>query len=121
MGKMMHGEVMEFFKEIPFHLFISLSESEGLPVSMMEAISFGIPILSTDVGGVKEIVTKETGVLVEPSINHEDIASIIDDWKLTGLSSEIFRQGVRRFWEENFSAATNYPAFIKELKDLHCD
>ena len=41
-------------------LFINTSSSEGVPVSIMEALSVGIPIIATDVGGTKEIVTKTT-------------------------------------------------------------
>lgn len=46
-------------------LIISLSYSEGLPYSLIEAISMGIPIVSTDVGGVNEIVINgKNGFLV---------------------------------------------------------
>lgn len=119
-AKMIHQKVMQFLSENAFHALVSLSESEGLPVSMMEAISFGIPVLTTDVGGVKEIVNEETGLLVDAELDHENIAGILDEWNLTGLSTEQFRKGVRRYWEENFSAQANYPAFIEELKELHC-
>ena len=33
-----------------FDLFVNMSLSEGIPVSIMEAISFGIPIIATNVG-----------------------------------------------------------------------
>jgi len=46
-------------------LFINTSSSEGIPVSMMEAQSFGIPILAMDVGGVREIVGPQTGRLLQ--------------------------------------------------------
>ena len=57
--------VLEFYQKNEVDLFVNVSESEGIPVSIMEAISFGIPILATDVGGVHEIVTDKTGVLVD--------------------------------------------------------
>ena len=43
--------------------FINLSLSEGQPVSIMEAMSCGLPIIATDVGGVKEMLHGE-GLLV---------------------------------------------------------
>ena len=46
-------------------MFINLSSSEGIPVSIMEAQSFGIPVIATNVGGSGEIVVSETGVLVD--------------------------------------------------------
>ena len=45
--------------------FINLSDSEGIPVSIMEAMSVGIPIIARDVGGNREIVTNNNGCLLE--------------------------------------------------------
>jgi glycosyltransferase involved in cell wall biosynthesis len=42
------------------------SYGEGMPMSILEAMSFGIPILATNVGGVPDIVLDgETGFLVQ--------------------------------------------------------
>lgn len=40
---------------------------EGIPVSLMEAMSFGIPVVSTRTGGIPELVTTDTGRLVPPA------------------------------------------------------
>ena len=116
LGDLSHQQVMELYQHTPFSLFISLSSSEGLPVSMMEAISFGIPILSTDVGGVKEIVTKRTGLLVSAEAEVEEIASLLQDFKSSSLASKEAHESIREVWKEKFSAAKNYPAFIEKLK-----
>src|SRR5262249_13364920 len=63
-GHVAHEELIGFYERNAVDLFISLSASEGLPVTMMEAISFGTTLLSTDVGGVPEIVRPATGRLV---------------------------------------------------------
>jgi len=118
-GSLSHAEVMEYYKEHGVHAFISLSESEGLPVSMMEAISFGIPVISTDVGGVRELVNEYTGLLIDADPEPEVIAQHIDDCLLTGLQSASFRAGVRNSWQEKFASAKNYPRLIAELKKLY--
>jgi len=47
-------------------LFLLTSISEGIPVTLIEAMAAGLPIVSTRVGGVPEIVIEgETGVLAE--------------------------------------------------------
>lgn len=44
------------------------SNSEGTPVALIEALSAGRPVVSTDVGGVKAVVSdQESGYLVEPN------------------------------------------------------
>jgi len=42
------------------------SDNEGTPVSLIEAAAAGLPAVATDVGGVHEVVSEETGVLVPP-------------------------------------------------------
>ena len=48
-------------------VYILPSYNEGLPISILEAMSFGLPIISTGVGGIPEVVRPhENGLLVEP-------------------------------------------------------
>lgn len=42
------------------------SENEGTPVSLIEAAAAGLPSVATEVGGVSEVVSQETGLLVRP-------------------------------------------------------
>jgi glycosyltransferase involved in cell wall biosynthesis len=42
------------------------SDNEGTPVSLIEAAAAGTPSIATDAGGVAEVVTTETGILVPP-------------------------------------------------------
>ena len=57
--------------------YILPSYKEGLPISILEAMGYGMPIISTPVGGIPEIVSNgENGYLVEPG-NKEDIYKAI--------------------------------------------
>lgn len=51
-----------------FDLVVLSSDNEGTPVSLIEAQAAGIPVISTNVGGVRDIVVdQETGIVVEPN------------------------------------------------------
>ena len=57
-------------------IFCLPSYAEGLPVSMLEAMSFGCVPVVTDVGAISEVVTHESGVLVKPG-DRESIARAV--------------------------------------------
>ncbi len=65
-GRVPNLSILEYYQSTPITAFVNLSESEGVPVSIMEAMSYGIPIVATDVGGVAELlgVDGESGVLL---------------------------------------------------------
>ena len=75
-GPLPNQKLMEFYRETPINLFVNTSSSEGLPVSIMEAASFGIPAMATDVGGTKELVREgETGWLLPADCSPEMLAT----------------------------------------------
>ena len=59
----------------------SFSESFGLV--LIEALACGIPVIGSNVGGIKEIITSEVGLLIDPN-NPETIADAIDKMILDG-------------------------------------
>lgn len=114
-GNVGNAEVLDFYRTHPVDLFISLSESEGLPVSMMEAISFGIPIFACCVGGVKEIVNSETGVLCSPHDTVDEMGDIL----VNVLTKRKFdRARIVDFYKGHFDAEKNYRSFMEELQKI---
>ena len=85
----------------------------------MEAMSFGIPCVATDVGGNGEIVNKKNGVLISKNspINEvkEAILKIIDSSIENQLS---FNTEAYATWENNYNSEINYNEFIKSIKNL---
>ena len=46
--------------------FISFSNFENQPCSILEALCCGIPVIATNVGGIAEIINEQNGILIEP-------------------------------------------------------
>ena len=115
LGNVENDQILKFYESSYIDLFVSLSESEGLPVSMMEAGCYGIPILACGVNGVPEIVNEKTGVILEKEI---DPAAICEILEATLLNNRFNREGIRKFCLEKFNAERNFSLFVKEIKQL---
>ena len=116
LGQIPNEEVIDFYRSTPVSVFLSLSLSEGLPVSMMEAQSFGIPVLAIRTHGIPEIVTPDTGILMERDADIGEASRILDDM----LSANQFRRDViRNHFLDNFLARENHRKFVETLQSLH--
>ncbi len=118
-GEIANSKVRELLATNYFDLFINLSETEGIPVSIMEAQSAGIPVLVTNVGGTSEIVNNENGFLVEKEFNLEEVVSIIQNYvSSTVEEKQLKRKASRENWKQNFNAETNYKEFLHLISTL---
>lgn len=109
-------EILEFYESHHVDLFVNCSDTEGIPVSMMEAMSYGIPAIGRDVGGVSELLDNECGILLpldcDADMLSEAIVSILtaDVEIVEGLE----RCAVERI-AKRFSANDNYRSFYQSL------
>ena len=100
-------------------LFINVSESEGLPVSMMEAMSVGIPLMGTDVGGVSELIGPDTGILLPADPSPKEIADAIAGFALLAPEERSrLSENARALWSDRLNADENAVRFARELEDL---
>ena len=74
-------DVSGFLSEID--VFVLPSKSEGLPISLLEAIAAGVPSIATDVGGVRKVMETTRGGRVCPSDDPDAMSdamrAVIDD------------------------------------------
>jgi len=90
-------------------MFVNPSYSEGLPTCILEAGASGLPVIATNVGGTKEIITKkEEGILIKPKDVTElrkQIIELKDLKKRTQYGKEIQKKIMKDFdWEKNIDA-----------------
>lgn len=112
-------EIYNFYNCNYIDCFVNTSSMEGLPVTFMEAISFGIPIIACDVNAVKEIVNKRTGLLISPDSNAKEISEALIFTLEFYARDIVFRESVHSFWYQHFRAEINYKLFINNLNEIN--
>lgn len=116
-GNMKNADIMKLYATAPFDVFVNVSSSEGLPVSIMEALSFGLPCIATDVGGTSEIVIDNiTGKLIPGNFTPEMLANCIKEIAASD-DKEVIRNNCRQYWETNFRAIPNYRKLHTFIRD----
>lgn len=87
-------------------------EHEGIPVSLMEAMAYSIPVISTNTGGISELLSNGPGIMVEEK-NPKQLAIAIEKLITNkSLRGKIGKQGCERVRKE-FNIQKNTEKLLK--------
>lgn len=112
-------EIHKFYQKNVVDCFITTSSTEGgCPVSIQEALSYGIPIIGTNVGGISEMINGNGFLLGEIPALNEILESIRKINKMDAKSYISFRKKSREIWRNNYDANSNYKLFVEYIKEL---
>lgn len=113
-------EIFNFFRNNYVHFFINVSASEGIPISMMEASSFGVPLLGTLVGGVGEIIKDGyNGFHLQSNLTPNYLShQLLRFMQLNPEEYLQMRKNAYQVWQSDFSSANNYKRHALEIKTL---
>lgn len=96
-------------------IFVLSTHYEGLPISILEAMRSGLPVIATGVNGVPEEVTDGQTGLVVPRSDVEALATAIA--KLAG--SGVLRQTMGRQGREKFLEAFTHTRMLSQISELY--
>jgi len=120
LGHVPKAEILKWYETNHVDVFVNCSDSEGIPVSIMEAFAYGIPAIARNVGGVRELVmsgyngellpTECTSNMLKEAIlsmarNSEDVINSL-------------RVGAYSTYENTYCAEQNYEKFYKQIKQI---
>lgn len=118
LGFIPNNEVHEYYIKNAVDLFVNVSSSEGLPVSIMEAMSYGIPALATDVGGNREIVSSSTGYLIDANISPDTLCADISTIVEAPEKCIAKRKAAYEVWHSQYRIEDNVKLLIQEMNNL---
>ncbi len=133
-GLLSHSRVIELYSEKNYNLFVMASRSEGIPVSIMEAFSFGVPVVATNVGGVSELFggsnsssnnssSQSIGTLIPANLTKEELTESLTDAIKSSILlpmniQNLAKEAARAEWEANWNGAKNYNEFAEFLQEI---
>jgi glycosyltransferase involved in cell wall biosynthesis len=118
-GYVPNEDIIRYYRDHPCDVFVNVSETEGgVPVAIQEAVSCGVPVIATTIGGNPEIVTKKNGILLDPDPKPEEIARAVLKISDNPLLAAEMKQESRRIWESGYAANVNFGAFAERLKSI---
>jgi glycosyltransferase involved in cell wall biosynthesis len=106
LGAIPHSQLLKMYEEGAVTAVILASIDlgnglhEGVPVALIEAMSYGIPVVATPTGGTVELVLPGSGLLVppaDPAALADAIQSLLED---AGLREQLGEAGRRRVLED---------------------
>ncbi len=99
-----------------FNLFVLSSLREGLPNSILEAMALGLPVVTTDVAGAKELVAHGKTGFVVPQGDPERMAQAMLDILSNEDTRKLMGKAGRLRIEQEFS----FQQRLNKIEDLYC-
>lgn len=98
MGQKFDTDLAAEFNEA--HCLVLFSNYENLPVVILEALCCGTPVISSDVGGIKEFLKPEHGILVKAGDENELVSSMK---RIIENNKNYLRKKISEYGRESFS------------------
>ncbi len=99
-GKKETPEVAEYMRNS--EVFVLFSNFENLPCVLIEALASGLPVISSNVGGISEMIGREQGILVPP----RDEKALLQALQFMAKNHQEFpKEKLREYAENKFSYA----------------
>ncbi|OAS88184.1 MULTISPECIES: glycosyltransferase family 4 protein [Metabacillus] len=95
-------------------IYVLPSYNEGMPMSILEAMSYGLPIVSTDIGSIPSVVNEENGIIIKPGDIEALSKSII---QLLNNNNKLKK--IRRNNSEKVKLKYNIYNSVDELNELY--
>ncbi len=117
-GNVDSREIQKYYAENHVDAFITTSASEGCPVSVQEAMAYGIPIIGTAINEIPYMISGN-GILLGKNPTDVEVKEAIE--QIAGMSREEItnmRQRSEEIYKEEFDARKNYKRFVEMLGEV---
>lgn len=111
--------VHQFYHDNRVDWFMLMSETEGgVPVSICEAMSHGVPVIAASSGAIPEIVDSSTGVLLSHDPDDNEFLTAINRFISDREAAGKLRVNARERWRNSFNSQQLRDSFASEISQL---
>ena len=101
-GHVTPEQVQQYYQAQPFDVFVNTSRSEGVPVSIMEAMRAGVLTVAPRINGIPELVDQDVGMLYEPQDGAQGVyEALLTLRNLPREAAEQMRAAAQARWNES--------------------
>lgn len=118
-GQVPLKNVHDYYRDNFVNLFVNCSDTEGTPVSVMEAMAYGIPTVARNVGGMAEVLDDTCGILLPTDANAFDLKEAIN--KIMSLDGSLYDSlciNAREKIKLEFNADVTFKNYIESVGNL---
>lgn len=101
-----------------FDISLMTSKSEGIPQFIYESFLKKVPVVSTNVGGISEIIEHDKNGLLAPAGNHKTLAKLIVDLLKDQVKREQFKEHSYKLVLENFTTEIMAQKTLNQYKTV---
>lgn len=117
-GALSDEAIHELYVTEPIDWFMSLSGRAGLPIAVCEALSYGVPVIATDVAGINEAIDDDCGLLLDKNPAIEEFVRGIVPYIDSDYRMRKLRSGAFKCWQDNFDALKLCREFVGKIRLL---
>lgn len=115
LGAQDSGKIQQIYETRAFDVFVNTSRKEGVPISIMEAMRYGTPVIAPDVGGIPELVTPEVGWLFAPEEGAQGVLKALEALAAqTAEESQRMRTAAQQRWNSGYCSEALLPKLFPD-------
>ena len=101
------------------HILLVLSNNEGLPFVILEAMSYGLPVIANDVGGIKEVINNYHNGVIISNNDFKSILKSINNLKSNKETYKFISKNARESIKQEYNTVKMFNKLLEYINNIN--